>query len=52
VDAGQNRSLLEKLKLKGVPTFLFYNDGKVKDVLAWGKIKIEDVKEKTDKLLS
>jgi thioredoxin-like negative regulator of GroEL len=52
LDAGKNRDFLQTLKIKGVPTFLFYKDNKVVSFLAGGKVKIEDVQEETEKLLS
>jgi thioredoxin-like negative regulator of GroEL len=52
LDAGKNRNFLQKLKVKGVPTFLFYKDNKVVSSLAGGKVKIEDVQEEAEKLLT
>ncbi len=43
VDASKNRRLCLNLKVFGLPTFLFYKDGKEVDRLTGGDLKMDDI---------
>jgi len=50
VDAGASRSLVNSLKVKGVPTFLFYKKGVLFDSMTGSHLKKEQIRAKTEAL--
>ena len=51
LEAGPNLDFLVKLDVSGLPTFLFYKDGKVKGSLAGTNILMDEITAETEKLL-
>lgn len=51
VNAQENRPLMIKLRVMGVPTFLFYKEGKQVARMSGGECTVESIKEKTQALL-
>jgi thioredoxin 1 len=51
VDASKNRRLCLNLKVIGLPTFLFYRDGKEVDRLSGGELSIKHIEESLKKLV-
>jgi len=51
VDASKNRRLCLNLKVIGLPTFLFYRDGKEVKRLGGGELSIRDIEESFKKLV-
>ncbi len=47
----ENRRLAINLKVMGVPTFLFYKGGELKDRITGSEVTIEAIKERVEKLL-
>jgi thioredoxin 1 len=52
VDASKNRRLCVNLRLRGLPTFLFYRDGKEKARLAGNQVTEGDLRKAVAELLS
>lgn len=52
VDVGKNRALLQSLKIKGIPSFLFMKGGTVFDKLAGSDLTKEQIRQKTDEMLA
>jgi thioredoxin 1 len=51
IDASKNRRLCLNLKVFGLPTFLFYKNGKEADRLTGKDLKIEDIKASINKII-
>lgn len=51
LNATENRRLAINLKVMGVPTFLFYKGGELKDRITGSEVTIEAIKERVEKLL-
>jgi thioredoxin 1 len=51
IDASKNRRLCLNLKVFGLPTFLFYKNGKEVDRLTGGTLKIEDIEASVNKII-
>ncbi len=51
VNAGANRKLIDSLNIMGVPTFLFYKNGKLFDTMTGSHLKKDEIRDKTEKLL-
>ena len=51
VDASKNRRLCLNLKVFGLPTFLFYKNGKEVDRLTGNILKIEEIEEAVKKII-
>jgi thioredoxin 1 len=51
IDASKNRRLCLNLKVFGLPTFLFYKDGKEVDRLSGGNLKISDIEAALNKIV-
>lgn len=51
VDASKNRRLCLNLKVFGLPTFLFYKNGKEVDRLSGNNLKIEEIEEAVKKII-
>ena len=51
MEAGPNLDFLAELDVSGLPTFLFYKDGKVKGSLAGTNILMDEITAETEKLL-
>jgi thioredoxin 1 len=51
VDASKNRRLCLNLKVMGLPTFLFYREGKELSRLSGGELSIADIEESLKKLV-
>ncbi len=51
VDASKNRRLCLNLKVFGLPTFLFYKNGKEVDRLSGNSLKIEEIEEVVEKII-
>ncbi len=51
VNAKENRSLMIKLKVMGVPTFLFYKGGEQLSRISGGECTVESIREKTEAML-
>ena len=51
IDASMNRRLCLNLKIWGLPTFLFYKNGKEVDRLTGGILKIEDIEASVKKMM-
>jgi thioredoxin 1 len=51
VDASKNRRLCLNLKVFGLPTFLFYKNGKEVDRLSGNSLKIEEIGEAVKKII-
>jgi thioredoxin-like negative regulator of GroEL len=51
LDAGANRGFIGTLNIKGVPTFLFYKNGKLFDTLTGSHLKKDQIREKTGALI-
>jgi thioredoxin 1 len=51
VDASKNRRLCMSLKVMGLPSFLFYRDGKEVNRLSGGEISIAQIEELLKKLV-
>jgi len=51
VDASKNRRLCLSLKVFGLPTFLFYKNGKEVDRLSGNSLKIEEIGEAVKKII-
>jgi len=52
LNVAENRRLVISLKVMGVPTFLFYKGGELKDRLSGGDVTIEGIRLKTEALLA
>jgi len=52
VNAAADRVLIDSLNIKGVPSFLFYKNGQLYDKLSGNHLKKEQVRDKTDEMLS
>ncbi len=46
-----NRRLVISLKVMGVPTFLFYDKGELKDKITGEEVSIDAIKERADGLI-
>ena len=51
LNVAENRRLAIALKVMGVPTFLFYKGGELKDRITGGDVTLEAIKTRTDALL-
>lgn len=51
IDASKNRRLCLNLKVFGLPTFLFYKNGKEVDRLTGGDLKMNDIEESIKKIV-
>jgi thioredoxin 1 len=51
VDSSKNRRLCLNLKIFGLPTFLFYKDGKEVDRLSGNNLKIGDIETAIEKII-
>jgi thioredoxin 1 len=51
VDASKNRRLCLNLNVFGLPTFLFYKNGKEVDRLSGNSLKIEEIGEAVKKII-
>jgi thioredoxin 1 len=51
VDASKNRRLCLTLRVLGLPTFLFYKNGKEVNRLSGGNLKIEDIEGAIEKVI-
>ncbi len=51
LNSSGNRRLLISMKVMGLPTFLFYKDGELKDKITGDEVNIEAIKERADALL-
>ena len=51
IDASKNRRLCLNLKVFGLPTFLFYKNGKEVDRLTGGDLKMDDVEASIKKII-
>ena len=51
IDASKNRRLCLNLKVLGLPTFLFYKDGKEIDRLSGNNLKISDIEAALNKIV-
>jgi len=51
VDASKNRRLCLNLKVFGLPTFLFYKNGKEVERLSGNALKIEEIEEAVGKII-
>ena len=51
LNVAENRRLAITLKVMGVPTFLFYKGGELKDRITGGDVTIDAIKTRTDALL-
>jgi thioredoxin-like negative regulator of GroEL len=52
VNAAADRVLVESLNIRGVPSFLFYKNGRLYDTLSGNHLKKDQVREKTDEMLA
>lgn len=51
IDASKNRRLCLTLKVLGLPTLLFYKNGKEVDRLTGGNLKIDDIEASVKKII-
>jgi len=51
IDASKNRRLCLSLKVLGLPTYLFYKNGKEVDRLTGGDLTINDIEESVRKMM-
>lgn len=51
VSAAQNKELLSSLNISGLPTFLFYKDGKLFTTLAGRGLNKDELWKRTEELL-
>lgn len=51
LNVAENRRLAIGLKVMGVPTFLFYKGGELKDRITGGEVNIDAIKTRADALL-
>jgi len=51
IDASNNRRLCLSLKVLGLPTYLFYNNGKEVDRLTGGDLTINDIEQSVKKMM-
>lgn len=51
VDASKNKRLCLNLKVFGLPTFLFYKNGKEMDRLSGNALRIEEIEEAVEKII-
>ena len=51
LNVAENRRLVISLKVMGVPTFLFYKGGKLKDRITGSEVTIDAIRERVEKLL-
>lgn len=51
LNVAENRRLAISLKVMGVPTFLFYQGGELKDRITGNEVTIEAIKERVEKIL-
>jgi thioredoxin 1 len=51
IDASKNRRLCLNLKIFGLPTFLFYKNGKEVDRLTGGDLKMDDIETSIKKII-
>jgi thioredoxin-like negative regulator of GroEL len=49
---GPNRELLIELNVSGLPTFLFFRNGRKESFLAGRNIFLDEIKDHSEKLLS
>jgi len=52
VNAAADRVLIDSLNIRGVPSFLFYKNGQLFDKLSGNHLKKDQVRDKTDEMLS
>ena len=52
VNAAANRVLIDSLNIRGVPSFLFYKNGQLYDMMSGNHLKKDHVRDKTDAMLS
>jgi len=52
VNAAADRVLINSLNIRGVPSFLFYKNGQLYDKLSGNHLKKDQVRDKTDEMLS
>jgi len=51
LNVAENRRLVISLRVMGVPTFLFYKGGELKDRITGGEVTPEAIRERAEKLL-
>ncbi|MBO8153394.1 thioredoxin domain-containing protein [Thermovirga sp.] len=51
LNVAENRRLVISLRVMGVPTFLFYKDGELKERITGGDVTPEAIRERVEKLL-
>lgn len=51
MEAGPNLKFLAELDVSGLPTFLFYEDGEEKGLLAGTNILMDEITAETEKLV-
>jgi len=51
LNVAENRRLVISLRVMGVPTFLFYKGGELKDRITGGEVIPEAIRERAEKLL-
>ena len=51
IDASKNRRLCLSLKVLGLPTYLFYKNGKEVDRLTGGDLTINDIEESVKRII-
>ena len=51
LNVAENRRLAISLKVMGVPTFLFYQGGELKERITGNEVTIEAIKERVEKIL-
>jgi len=51
IDASKNRRLCLSLKVLGLPTYLFYENGKEVDRLTGGDLTINDIEESVKRII-
>lgn len=51
IDASKNRRLCLSLKVLGLPTYLFYKNGKEVDRLTGGDLAINDIEESVKRII-
>ncbi len=51
IDASNNRRLCLSLKVLGLPTYLFYKNGREMDRLTGGDLTINDIEESMRKMM-
>jgi len=52
MEIGPNRELLIELNVSGLPTFLFFRDGRKESFLAGRNLFLDEIKDHSEKLLA